>query len=111
MFYSDKAEELRAFIRDKLALPYTDVGRGWLIFDAPSGDIGVHPTEGKPPTGTHDVSFFCDDIEATVAELRGRGVEFTDEVDDRGYGYAIHFEMPGGVKVELYQPKYAKTHG
>lgn len=108
MFYSEQAEALREFIRDKLALPHTDIGHGWLIFDAPAGDIGVHPTEGSPASGTHDVSFFCDDIEATVAELRGRGVEFTDEISDRGYGHAIHFVMPGGVKVELYEPKYGK---
>ena len=35
MFYSSKAEELRAFIRDKLDFPCTDVGGGWLIFDLP----------------------------------------------------------------------------
>ena len=35
MFYSSKAEELRAFIRDKLQFPHTDVGEGWLIFDVP----------------------------------------------------------------------------
>ena len=26
LFYSSKPEELRAFLRDKLQLPYTDVG-------------------------------------------------------------------------------------
>jgi len=113
MFYSSEAAELRAFLRDKLQLPFTDVGGGWLIFDAPSGDVGVHPTdhEGSPPSGTHDVSFFCDDIEATVAELRGRGVEFTDGVADQGYGLVTHFTMPGGVTVELYQPRYSKNSG
>ncbi|MEM7307404.1 MAG: VOC family protein [Planctomycetota bacterium] len=111
MFYSSEAAELRAFLRDKLQLPYTDVGEGWLIFDVPSGDVGVHPTDhpGSPPSGTHNVSFYCDDIERTVAELRGRGVEFTDEVTDQGYGLAIHFRMPGGVEVELYQPRYGKN--
>ena len=33
-------------------------------------------------------------------------VEFNDEISDVGYGLAIHFEMPGGVPVELYQPAY-----
>jgi predicted enzyme related to lactoylglutathione lyase len=110
MFYSSEADALRDFLRDKLALPFTDVGEGWLIFDAPSGDVGAHPTghPGSPPSGTHNVSFFCDDIEATVAELRARGVEFTDAVSDQGYGLVIHFTMPGGVQVELYQPRYEK---
>jgi hypothetical protein len=110
MFYSSEADALRAFIRDKLRLPSTDVGHGWLIFDFSEADLGVHPTDhpGSPATGKHDISFYCDDIESTVAELRGRGVEFSDQVSDQGYGLTIHFTMPGNVKVELYQPKYKK---
>jgi len=111
MFYSSEAEELRAVIRDKLQLPHTDVGHGWLIFDLPEGDVGVHPTDhaGSPPSGTHDISFYCDDIEKTVAELRERGVEFEDEITDQGYGLVIHFEMPGGIRCDLYQPRYEKS--
>ena len=40
MFYSSEAEALRAFLRDKLGLKGTDVGGGWLIFDAPEADLG-----------------------------------------------------------------------
>lgn len=111
MFYTSEAEALRAFIRDKLGLPYTDVGHGWLIFSLPEADLGCHPVDdpGSPASGTHDISFYCDDIAETVAELRGRGVEFKDEITDRGYGLVIHFDMPGGVKVELYQPRYEKN--
>ena len=108
MFYSAEPEALRAFLRDKLQLPHKDVGGGWLIFDLPQAELGVHPIDhkGAPPSGTHDLSFVCDDIHKTVAELRSRGVEFSDEISDQGYGHAIHFTMPGDVKVELYQPKY-----
>ena len=108
MFYSSEPEALREFLRDKLGLAATDIGRGWLIFDFTEADVGVHPTdaEGGPPSGTHNVSFYCDDIEATVAELRGRGVQFKDEISDQGFATAIHFDMPGGVEMMLYQPKY-----
>jgi len=106
MFYSSAAVELREFIRDKLGFPCTDVGDGWLIFQLPEADMGCHPTEGKPPTGTHSISFYCDDIESTVAELKEKGVEFTSEVTDQGYGFETHFRMPGDVDVELHQPKY-----
>ena len=113
MFYSNQADELRAFIRDKLRIPHTDVGGGWLIFSLPEADVGCHPVDesGRPPSGTHDVSFYCDDIQATVTDLRSRGVIFTDEITDRGYGKVIHFTMPGNVKVELYQPQYDKKPG
>ena len=108
MFYSSEVEELRKFISEKLGLPSTDVGGGWLIFDIAEADMGCHPVAQGfgPPSGTHYVSFYCDDINQTVKELRERGVIFTDQIADVGYGLAIHFEMPGGVEVELYQPSY-----
>ena len=109
MFYSDEADALRAFIRDKLQLPTNDVGGGWLIFDAPEADLGVHPNEdGKPASGTADISFYCDDIAATMKELESRGVEFTGPVENRGYGLVTHMKVPGGFAVQLYQPRYRK---
>ena len=110
MFYSSEAEELRAFIRDKLRFPFTDTGEGWLIFDLPEADMGCHPVEGEDikHSGRHDISFYCDDINKTVEELKSRGVEFTDEITSQGYGHVIHFIMPGNVKVQLYQPLYEK---
>lgn len=110
MFYSSEAAALRAFLRDKLGLRGTDVGDGWLIFDPPEADLGVHPTEGDDglPSGTAALSFYCDDIAATVAELKRRGVEFTDGITDQGYGLVTHFKVPGGFAVQLYEPRYSK---
>ena len=109
MFYCSQAEALRGFLRDKLGLAGTDVGGGWLIFDAPEADLGVHPNEnGKPASGTAEISFYCDDIASTVAELRSRGVEFTQDVEDHGYGLVTYFKVPGDFEVQLYQPRYAK---
>jgi hypothetical protein len=110
LLYSDRPDELRAFFRDQLRLPFTDVGDGWLIFDAPAGDLGVHPTgPGSDPHNTHAVSFFCDDIHATVADLQSRGVEFVHPVEDHGYGLVTHLRAPGGLVLQLYQPHYRKN--
>ncbi len=92
---------------------YTDVGDGWLIFDLPEADMGCHPADetgahGKS-SGTHAISFYCDDIHGTVEELRGRGVEFDAEIEDAGFGLVTHFVMPGDVRVQLYQPHYDKS--
>jgi predicted enzyme related to lactoylglutathione lyase len=110
LFYTSEPEAMRAFLRDKMQLPWTDVGEGWLIFDLPQADVGVHPTEesGGTPSGTHDVSFYCDDIDGTVAGLKARGVQFRGEIEDRGYGRVTYFTMPGGVEVQLYEPRYRK---
>ncbi len=110
MFYSSQPEALRAFFRDKLGLPATDVGGGWLIFDLPEADLGCHPADPEEgaPSGTPDISFYCEDIESSVREMKALGVEFTGPVEDRGYGYVTHFKVPGGFAIQLYQPKYAK---
>jgi len=110
MFYTSEPEALRAFLRDKLGFHATDVGGGWLIFDLPQADMGCHPSDAGDgrPSGTHDISFYCDDIASTVAELKSRGVEFTDGVANEGFGLVTHFLMPGDLRVQLYQPLYSK---
>jgi hypothetical protein len=108
LFYSSKANELRAFLRDKLAVPATDIGGGWLIFDFEEGDLGVHPLDHGGISGEHNISFFTDDLEQIVAEMKRRGVTFDHEIADHGYGFVTHVTMPGGVRVQIYQPKYAK---
>jgi catechol 2,3-dioxygenase-like lactoylglutathione lyase family enzyme len=102
LLYSTDAEATRRFFRDVLGFKSVDVGGGWLIFDMPAGDLGVHPGE-KP--GFH-VSFFCDDIESTVNDLAGKGVRFTKPITDEGFGLVSHFEAPGGLDIQLYQPHY-----
>ena len=108
LFYSSTPEDTRAFFRDKIRFPGTDVGQGWWIFDLPEGDLGVHPVEDGGHAGRHDVSFYCDDIHGTVADLRSRGVQFTKEVADHGYGLVTYFTAPGGITVQLYEPRYRK---
>ena len=110
MFYSSQSEALRAFLRDKLGLSATDIGDGWLIFNLPEADLGCHPSDENDgaPSGTHHISFYCDDIKKTVAKLQARGVEFTEPIADHGYGLVTHFKVPGDFAVQLYQPKYTK---
>ena len=104
MFYSTDAAATRAFLRDRLGFPAHDVGDGWLIFDMPEADLGCHP--GERPA--HDVSFYCDDVAATVKEREARGVVFHGPIEDHGYGLVTHFELPGVGPVQLYQPRYEK---
>lgn len=104
LFYVPDPEELRTFIRDKFGFPFTDIGGGWLIFDIPEADLGCHPSEQS----FQSISFYCDDIEKTVAELKSRGVEFTSGITEESWGRLTHFRAPGGLELELYEPKYEK---
>lgn len=108
MFYTSEPEELRIFFRDKLGFPATDTGGGWLIFDLPPAEMGCHPENAQKGaiSGTHDISFHCDNLDQTMAELQAKGVKFVGDIQEEEYGRVIHFEVPGGFRLQLYQPKY-----
>lgn len=111
ILYSDDAEATRAFLRDVLEWDSVDSGGGWLIFETPPAEMGIHPTRGDndevwATVPHHDVSFMCDDIEATVADLQAKGVDFTDGITDMGYGLVTTFVVPAAGPVQLYQPRY-----
>lgn len=108
LIYADDAEAARAFFRDVLEFPHIDTGGGWLIFTSGPSELGIHPTSGEnwSTDRHHEISLVCDDIEATVAQLREKGAVFTRDIRDDGFGLTIEVEVPGADPVMIYQPKY-----
>jgi catechol 2,3-dioxygenase-like lactoylglutathione lyase family enzyme len=107
LIYTDDADATRAFFRDVLGLANVDAGGGWLIFQLPPAELGIHPTGGEgAPSDTQRLSLMCDDIGATVTELEGKGVTFAGPVEDQGFGLTTDMVVPGGVLVQLYEPRH-----
>jgi hypothetical protein len=108
LLYSSEAEALRSMLSTAFGLDSVDAGRGWLIFGLPPSEIAVHPGEGPAfESGMrHEISFMCDDIHATIADLRAKGVQIDGEPEDRRYGIIVTMTLPGSVKVALYQPRH-----
>ena len=102
IFFTPQAEEARNFIQEKLELPHADAGNGWLIFGIPAAEFAFHPAD----TAYHDISFWCDDVASTRAELERRGVKFLSPILDQGFGLTTTFELPGGLEVMLYEPRH-----
>jgi predicted enzyme related to lactoylglutathione lyase len=48
----------------------------------------------------------CDDIQATLAELRGKGVEVAQDAADRGWGIVAAIRLPDGSELGIYEPKH-----
>src|SRR5690242_3968336 len=92
VLYTKNAEADRGFFRDVLGFPSVDAGDGWLIFALPPAELGVHPTDeaaspsGDVWAGRHQLYLLCNDVETTVAQLKGKGVEFTRPINDAGWG-------------------------
>jgi catechol 2,3-dioxygenase-like lactoylglutathione lyase family enzyme len=103
IIYARDPEAARAFFRDVLGLPSVEAGRGWLIFELPPAELAAHPAEKD---GGHELYLMCDDIEATVEELKQKGVEFTRPVTDAGWGLVTALAVPGAGDLALYEPKH-----
>ena len=103
LLYTSEPEQLRAVLRDVFGWDHVDAHDGWLIFALPPTELGVHPAE-KP---SHELSLMCDDLDATVAELRAKGIVFRGEPENQGFGIVITMVLPGGVEMMLYQPRHA----
>jgi len=107
LLYSSEPEALRAALRDVFGFRSVDAGGGWLIFALPPAELGVHPAEGaKENAAAHQISFMCDDIAATVAGLRAKGVRIEGDPQDMGWGITVTMMLPGGVPLMLYEPRH-----
>jgi catechol 2,3-dioxygenase-like lactoylglutathione lyase family enzyme len=109
IIYANNADKVRAFLRDVLGLKSVDAGHGWLIFAAPPTELAAHPTEegGKPH---HELYLMCDDLEATMNELAGKGVQCSAVTEAR-WGSITSIHLPGGGELGLYQPKHPTALG
>jgi predicted enzyme related to lactoylglutathione lyase len=109
LVFAEDPDRARAFFRDVLGWPHVDAHGGWLIFGTGPSELGVHPTD---PGGAmhHQISLMCDDIQATVAELEAKGVEFTQAVRDDGFGLTSMFVVPGGGEMVLYEPRHRPAY-
>jgi hypothetical protein len=108
LLYTSEPEKLRAMLRDVFRFKSVDAGGGWLIFGMPPAELGVHPLEGENFEAGHRhlMSFMCDDINKTIAELRAKGVNVVGEPKDEGYGITTMLHLPGGCEVMLYEPRH-----
>src|SRR5215472_14807051 len=102
--FSPAAEKVRAFFADVLGLRSVDAGGGWLIFALTPAELAVHPADGE---GRHELYLMCDDIHATLAELRNKGAEVARDVADQGWGLLAAIRLPDGSELGIYQPRHA----
>jgi catechol 2,3-dioxygenase-like lactoylglutathione lyase family enzyme len=101
--FSPDAEKVRAFFADVLGMSSVDAGGGWLIFALPPAELAVHPADND---SHHELYLMCDDIHATLSELRAKGVEVTREVSDQRWGLLAAIRLPDGAEFPIYQPRH-----
>jgi catechol 2,3-dioxygenase-like lactoylglutathione lyase family enzyme len=105
ILFSHDAPADRAFLADVLGLASVDAGGGWLVFALPPAELAAHPASADG--GGYELYLMCDDIEATVRELKAKGVEFSSDVTRQRWGLITAIELPGGGRLGLYEPLHA----
>lgn len=66
-------------------------------------ELAVHPTDGA---GGHELYLMCDDIQATLAALRSKGVHVARDVADQGWGLLAAIRLPDGSEFPIYEPRH-----
>jgi catechol 2,3-dioxygenase-like lactoylglutathione lyase family enzyme len=102
IIYTKDSDADRAFFRDVLKFPAVDAGHGWLIFALPSAEAAFHPAEKND---LHELYFMCDDLNATIDELKSKKVKCGPVKEER-WGSVTTISLPRGGKIGLYQPKH-----
>ena len=68
----------------------------------------MHPTHSLWKGKTYDhprqhsIALLCDDIEATVEELRAKGAHFRSVIEEQVYGRIVMMIAPGADDIQLY---------
>lgn len=93
IIYTKDAKRVMAFFEDGLNFPSVDAGGSWLILALPPAELGIHPTD---ECNCHELFLMCDDIRATVEELKSKAVEFTQPIKKEQWGLVTSIKIPGG---------------
>src|SRR5689334_16323833 len=78
-------ERARAFYRDKLGLEPVEERSGGLRYVCGPTEFHLFSSSGKPSGQSTQIGFEVEDLEATLADLRARGVVF-ERFDMPGFG-------------------------
>lgn len=81
-------ERARTFYSEKLGLDPAEERPGGLLYRCAGSDFALFQTAGAPSGDHTQMAFEVNDIEAVVAELRGRGLSLEE------------YEMPGMSTVD-----------
>ena len=101
-------ERARKFYQETLELKpgLTAMNGGWVEYELGATTIGVgcHP-DWKPSRDGTTVAFEVDDIDATIAKLKERGVTFEMEKIETPVCWMEQFRDPDGNKLLVHKRK------
>jgi len=114
VLYTTDPEADRAFFRDILKFSCVDAGHGWLIFALPPAEAAFHDLDKESvdrndarQTARHELFLMCDDLAATLRDLKAKHVTVS-AVSEQRWGKLATLTLPGGSKLGIYEPKHPR---
>jgi catechol 2,3-dioxygenase-like lactoylglutathione lyase family enzyme len=117
ILYTTDADADRAFFRDVLNFPSVDAGHGWLIFALPPAEVAFHDLDKRSwdkktleqndaqQNSRHELYLMCDDIVATLRDLKSKNVPVS-VISEQRWGSLASLTLPSGSELGIYQPKH-----
>ena len=90
------------FYRDTLGLDVVEHDGDWTEVTAGDQRIGLNAHESPGGDGGAVIAFGVDDLDATVAALKDRGVAFSGDVSEHPWGRIAPFKDPDGNDLQVY---------
>ena len=103
LLFSENVDATRTFFRDTLKLDSIDVGHGWLIFDLPPAEMGIHP-DSADVAGKVELWLLCQNITEAQSELEAAGVELVSAIEAQRFGKTLRFKVRGAGEMGIYEP-------
>src|SRR5205085_12146951 len=95
---------MKEFYRDRVGLRVASESPYWVSFDGDGGAslalMAIHPDQRREV----ELCFESGDVHSEVAALRGRGIEFADDVRAQPFGSVVHLRDAEGHLLSLLQP-------
>ena len=95
------------FYSDTLGMSVEMQEDEWAELTADGLKIGLNGREEETPSGEGGAVLAlrpAAGIDSAVSDLKGKGVEFTDDISDHPWGRVATFHDPDGNSLQLYEP-------
>ena len=87
-----------------LTVAYQEAGTGWAEIELHGVHLGLMQAEPAGGARNPVLSLLVDDLAATVAVLKERGVNFDGDIRTEAYGRFITVIDPDGNQFDLFEP-------
>lgn len=102
-------ERAKTFFREKLGLMPSSETEATALYQVRDGQLALFATSGKASGDHTQIGWTVEDIEATVAELRDRGVTF-DEYDSPGFKTVNGIVSFGATRFAWFRDSEGNVH-